>query len=169
MIGPADLAALACELITRPQVDEVGLRRGISSLYYALFHRLAASGASRFASGGLPLENRVGRAYNHTPMRHVCERYLRSPAQPFKDPLSSLNLPAPSSRLTDVVDAFLRLQEARHTADYDLSTAISYDEASELLDLSQKAHISFDAIEKQPATIVFLAALLFDDRWARKG
>ena len=71
--------------------------------------------------------------------------------------------------LIEIADAFIRLQEARHTADYDLNDELSIDEASELHLVLETALENLARVEDQPATVIFLAALLLDDRWTRRG
>ena len=60
-------------------------------------------------------------------------------------------------------------QEGRHSADYDLSTAIEPRYAAGLVSLAETALADFDAIQSLPETVVFLAALLLADRWTRRG
>ena len=138
-------------------------------MYYALFHALAAAGAAPFAAGARALENQVVRAYAHGPMRKVCERYLRSSTRPFQPPLDALNTPAPDAMVIDIAEAFVVLQEARHMADYDLSAGIEVDEANELFLSLTTALDHLRLVRHQPASVVFLTALLLDDRWTRRG
>ncbi len=71
--------------------------------------------------------------------------------------------------LVEIADAFIRLQEARHTADYNLSADIGLDEANELYLVLLTALGNLANVGTQPATVVFLTALLLDDRWTRRG
>ena len=171
----SDLQAHAHDLIAYPASNptanppEVRLRRAISASYYALFHILTASGSNVFLSGGDALKNQVTRAYNHAAMRKVCDAYVRSPNTPFPPLLSQLNPGAPDTRLTNVARTFARLQDARHIADYDLASTISYLNVVALVALTDAALTDFQAIEAQPETVVFLTALLLADRWTRRG
>jgi hypothetical protein len=83
--------------------------------------------------------------------------------------LEALNHPAPHGMLVEIADAFIRLQEARHTADYNLSADIGLDEANELYLVLLTALGNLANVGTQPATVVFLTALLLDDRWTRRG
>jgi len=149
--------------------NEVMLRRALSSAYYGLFHRLTTAGSMPFAAGGEPLRFQAARAFSHTAMRKVCDAYVRSPARPFPPGLEKLSPAPPDRRLIGIALAFTRLQEGRHSADYDLSTAIEPRYASELVRLAETALADFDAIQSLPETTVFLAALLLADRWTRRG
>lgn len=146
MTQAADLVAHARRLITEHQSrpgtasSDVELRRALSAAYYGLFHRLTTAGSMPFAASGDALRFQVARAFSHLAMRKVCDAYVRSPARPFPASLRRLNPVAPDRRLSAVAGAFAQLQEGRHAADYDLSTAIE-----------------------------IRAALLLADRWTRRG
>lgn len=153
-----------------PTPTDVDLRRAVSAAYYAVFHTLAGAGAQSVAPGSVHLQNQVARAFSHTAMRKVCDAYARSPARPFPQPgLTNLNPAAPNLRLSGIAEAFAVLQEARHAADYDPGYTTSILDASLLLDLAHAALADFAAIQSDPDTQVFLAALLLSDRWTRRG
>jgi len=174
-VNASDLQAHAHELIAyptsnpTPNPSEVRLRRASSASYYALFHTLTASGSRMFSSGGDALKNQVTRAYNHAAMRKVCDAYVRSPNNPFPPLLAQLNPGAPDTRLINVARTFARLQDARHLADYDLASPISYSEVVALVAATDAALTDFQAIEALPETTIFPTALLLADRWTRRG
>ena len=148
---------------------EVDLRRAASAAYYALFHTLAAAGAQIIAPANDPLQNQVTRAFSHTAMRKVCDAYVRSPGQPFPPSAAHLNPSQPNKQLVNVAAAFTQLQEARHTADYDLSFTVLYTDAVRLVQTGESALADFAAIQALPETQVFLTALLLSDKWTRRG
>jgi hypothetical protein len=150
------------------EAREIELRRAISSAYYGLFHRLTNAGSMLLAAGGEPLRFQTARAFTHVTMRKVCDAYTRSPACPFPG-LSHLYPGAPDPRLINVANAFARLQEGRHAADYDLSLVVKTSYAAELVLIAEAALAEFDTIESFPETTVFLTALLLADRWTRRG
>lgn len=149
--------------------DETVLRRALSSAYYGLFHLLTTAGSMPFATGGEPLRFQAARAFSHAAMRKVCDAYVRSPARPFPTGLEKLSPEPPDKRLIGIALAFTRLQEGRHSADYDLSVVIEVAYTAELVSLAETALADFDAIQSLPETTVFLAALLLADRWTRRG
>ena len=149
--------------------SETVLRRALSSAYYGLFHRLTTAGSMPFAVGGEPLRFQATRAFSHTAMRKVCDAYVRSPARPFPTGLEKLSPNPPDKRLIGMALAFARLQEGRHSADYDFSVVIEPQYAAELVLLAETALADFDAIQSFPETTVFLAALLLAERWTRRG
>ena len=171
----SDLQAHARGLIAYPTSNpttnpaEVELRRALSASYYALFHALITAGSRLFARGGDALRNQVTRAYNHTAMRKICDAYVRSPNAPFPPSSAQLNPAAPGIRLTNVARTFAQLQEARHLADYDLASPITYSTVVVLVAAIDSALTDLQAIEAQPKAAVFLTALLLADRWTRRG
>lgn len=184
MTHPVELVAHARELVAghlaRPggTSGDVALRRALSSAYHGLFHQLTTAGSMPFAAGGEPLRFQAARAFSHTAMRKVCDAYVRWPTRPFPAALQHLNPGAPDKRLAAVAYASAQLQEGRHAADYDLSTAISAQYAAGLVRLAETALADFDAVQSLPETTVFLslpettvflAALLLADRWTRRG
>jgi len=65
--------------------------------------------------------------------------------------------PAP---LQEISRAFIRLQEERHRADYDLSRPFSRVEAAELVELAGTAIASWPAIADDDAARLYLVLLL---------
>ena len=168
MITPDSLNTFAAQIIISKDVTETCIQRAISALYYGLFHTLASAGARVHAAGGQALQTQVARAYTHTTMAKVCRRYVSSPTQPFPSSVG-LAVAPPDPRLITVADAFVKLQEARHVSDYDITAHIAQKDARDLLGLAAKATHAFADIEHLPETAVFLAALLLDDRWSRRA
>ena len=165
---PQGIAALASQTqFAAP--SQIEMRQAISAAYYAVFHGLTSNGTRLFAAGGDALCYQAARAYNHTALRKVCEAYARLPNQPLPPTLASLNPKPVDPRITDIAKTFVRLQDGRHHADYDLSVAIEFVNAAELVNAAGAALTDLDAIQSFPETTTFLAALLLADRWTRRG
>ncbi len=120
-------------------------------------------------AGGQALVAQVARAYSHGDMRKICERCVRTPDRPCQPALGELSRDASDGRLVIVADGLLKLQEARHSADHDLAMTVTRQAGVENLDIARAAHAAFDAVEHLPGTTVFRTALLFADRWTRRG
>lgn len=102
------------------QPGDVQLRRAVSTLYYALFHQINNSAAQLIAPNVPARTNhRIQRWLEHAEMKKVCGRFL--PAK-LDQPLLDLIGPAASPDLQNVARSFIKLQDARHSADYDLGT-----------------------------------------------
>jgi hypothetical protein len=166
----AELNSFAYSIIVEEShPTQAELRRAISALYYGLFHALVAAGSSAFAAGGVELQAQVARAYAHRAMREVCRILAQPRTGPLRKPQDGLLPSVPDPGLKAIARAFLRLQEARETADYDLTISYTRQDAIELLQLANGAHQALWDIRGSPQRAVFLAALLLHDRWTRRG
>src|SRR5688500_10448755 len=100
---------------TRPK--QVNLRRAVSSAYYALFHLLTSESAALYAAE-FALAARIGRTHNHGDMRKVSAQFGGNKLPRAIQPSGAYTTPPD---LKVVADAFVRLQQLRHEADYDLT------------------------------------------------
>jgi hypothetical protein len=73
-IDPKHLLDLAKRLVgPAPGAVEADLRRGISTAYHAIFHLLIKEAMTNFVSDPV-FRTKVGRAFQHGPMRNVCDK-----------------------------------------------------------------------------------------------
>lgn len=101
------------------------------------------------------------RAFVHDKMKNLCARYRNPPAHiPF--PLIAAPL---ETEIQNIADAFVELQEARHSADYDTGTPLDRYDVLQKIDLVERAFSDWNTIKNKPNANVFLAALLFEGRW----
>ena len=59
------------------------------------------------------------------------------------------------------------LQQARHSADYDVAQKLTRREAERLVAQVQRAFQAWQTVRADPATRVYLAALLLWKQWSR--
>ena len=157
MIQPHDLLSHAVAL-ARGGGDEVDTRRAVSAAYYALFHALAISGASVFASAGPAIAAQVARSFEHTTMLQICKSYLTPGSRQALD-----------SSLVQIAQVFVDLQGARHSADYDLAGSLTHLEAARLVASCVTAlRLLPDVVASQEGQ-GFLARLLLGSRMTRRG
>jgi hypothetical protein len=137
---PENLIATAEGLVSfRPQPGSAGLRRAVSTAYYALFSRLAALCAGRLARSAPTSDSfkAIYRAIDHGHARKVLAAHAE-----FSAPIG---------------EAFERLQEGRHWADYSLDThpepdkaarreRFSRAEAAEYVDLVRRTIMTINAL-----------------------
>lgn len=73
--------------------------------------------------------------------------------------------PAPRVQPTLVLvcEALVSLQEKRHEADYDLSTAFTRDEAQRLIDDAEAAVVALRKLPVKDDALIFLLGYLFGD------
>lgn len=114
------------------------INRAVSTAYYALFHALAGECVARTV--GSPRSTRyweivvpIHRSLEHGAARRVFDRLLKDRTTP--------------DILKQIGGAFLDLQSARHSADYDPSSRRSRGQA---LDLIAEARQAMDALRSMP-------------------
>jgi hypothetical protein len=151
---------------------QASLRRAVSAAYYALFHMLAedaASQASPVAPTGLRI--RVQRSFQHTTMKEAAKAFISAakPARNWKAPapLDEFLTGPPSPALEAVAAAFIKLQDERHKADYDLTFQFDRSSVQALVREADEAFQIWATIRGSNESRVFLAALAFWKNWMR--
>jgi uncharacterized protein (UPF0332 family) len=143
---------------------QANLRRAVSAAYYALFHLLTNEGARKITPAGPQrLLSQVSRAFEHATMRHVCKSLLA----PNSALVTAFHL-RPTDDLRAVAEAFNSLQDARHTADYDLSSNLDRDDAVLNIRLAESAFAAWHRVRASDEANVFLVALLMKKEWPRR-
>ena len=157
-----DLLEQARHLTTREpgKPKQVSLRRAVSDAYYGLFHLLITEGAKMLVDDDL--RALVQRSFNHGEMKSACkmwtQRQLPEAIKPFA--------PVPPELLT-LVTAFMDLQDSRHEADYDFTSSFSRTDALDAVAQAEQGVKAWQAIRALPITRVFLASLVFGNKWNR--
>ena len=142
------------------------LRRSVSTAYYALFHRINHDAVAMLAPNVSPETNhRIQRWFDHAEMKRVCGRFLPTK---LDQPLRGLIGDAASADLQEVARSLILLQEARHSADYDLSYAISWNDAFKLLDQATNAIDAWERIAASAEANIFILSLLMWKNWEKE-
>lgn len=162
-----DLLAQARILVNfdtrRPK--QASLRRAVSTAYYALFHLLTAACIQKFVPAAPKgLGPRIGRSLNHHDMKEVCVPIFRNTPGAILQGLVDVGF---SVEIQNVAKAFVNLQEARHSADYDTTAVHSRLNTIEFLNQAERAFGDWRAVQASDEAAVFLGALLFAKRWGR--
>ena len=97
-------------------------------------------------------------------MKAVCRRFANGS---HSDQIRSLITVPLEKEFKAVANAFLKLQEARHAADYDLAQPFNRVDVLEIVDTAQSAFADWAAIRSTPNAAVFLTALLLNRQWSR--
>ena len=146
---------------TKPR--RASLRRAISTAYYALFHMLISDAALKLVPNSpASLRDQAQRAFSHGEMRNACEVFSKSPKA-----YSHLLVAPLEPELQSIATAFVRLQQLRHAADYDLSQAFDRVTVLEAIEWAKTAMADWSKVRNTPNSNVFLAALLLHSRWNR--
>jgi uncharacterized protein (UPF0332 family) len=134
--------ATALAKIDSKKPRQANLRRAVSSAYYALFHRLTMASSANWKNARQ--RNELARAFDHSSMNEACKQ---ANAKKFPNP----NDPR-VKHLKNIASAFIRLQENRHTADYNNSKKWTRTEVLTQIDLAADAFERWEEIRAEPRT-----------------
>ncbi len=98
-------------------------------------------------------------------MKRICGRFLN---EKLDQPLLSLLGSAVSSDLQLVCRNFIRLQEARHSSDYDLGYTLSRNECAEFIEAAAAAIGIWKKIKDTAEANIFILSLLLWKNWEDK-
>jgi hypothetical protein len=152
---------LACREPKRPK--QASLRRSASAAYYALFHLLSEDGAKTVRPS--TIRNQVRRLYEHASMKSVCKNWAAGTTENLPAQTATLATEPIETELKSVAKAFVRLQEARHAADYDPAQTLTRADSMDLVARCEKAFRDWNAVRASHNSSVFLASLLFEKQW----
>jgi uncharacterized protein (UPF0332 family) len=144
---------------------DVSRRGAVSAAYYALFHHINGKAVDLIAPNVQSETNhRIQRWFEHAEMKKVCGRFLQTK---LDQPLLGLIGPTASSELQDVASSFIKLQDERHSADYDLSYSLSSEEAHRLIRRAVTAVASWDVVANSAEANIFILSLLMRKNWEK--
>lgn len=166
-----DLLLQATQLasIDTGKPKQANLRRAVSAAYYALFHLLIDDGAASAGSKvSAAAKARIRRAFAHADMKTVCSQYAKASAAGSMNAQIAPLLTWPlASDLKNVAETFVTLQEARHQADYDLSTKFSRIDVVGYIDITEIAFADWTTAKTTANAKIFLMDLLLRKTWSR--
>ena len=154
-----DLLTLARELVDRNPAApvEADLRRGVSTAYYALFHLLVFEATTRLVTVAA-LRPRVARAFDHKPMKSVCQEYATLTPNRAGQLVTAAGQVVHQG-IRDIASEFIALQEARHQADYQIDAIITRAQADTEVMRAELAFLDWAAVQTDPAADTFLIEL----------
>ncbi|MGP0065906.1 MAG: hypothetical protein ACLQGP_20165 [Isosphaeraceae bacterium] len=141
---------------------QVNLRRAVSSAYYALFHLLSSETSALFAIES-DLAARINRTLNHGDMKK--SSMMIGNGKLPKAVQSQLRGYTTPADLKTVTSTFIKLQEVRHFADYDLSKTFRRQEVLDYIQLACEAFEAWKRIRKTDDARLYLASFLLWKRW----
>lgn len=106
--------------------------------------------------------NRVHRWLDHSEMKRICGEFAATRLRP---PLSGLLGERSSEQMQTLANAFIRLQQARHSADYDMAYQLSWFETLEIIELAASAIEAWEAICPSAESNIFVLSLLLWKKW----
>ncbi len=144
LLEVAQLLAESCPA-TAPQA---ALRRAVSTAYYALFHLLISDATANWAQPDLRAA--LGRCFDHGPMRTASDTI----ASRMKTATGDERL------LCAVAAAFVRAQQNRRDADYDMAREWTAVQARDQIVLVRQAFEDWRAVRGTPAAQAYLVLML---------
>ena len=149
----------------RGRPRQASLRRAVSTAYYAVFHLLSADASSQ-ASPVNPtgLRERVQRALAHDTMKQAANAFQSNnlPTQ-----VATILGRAMHAQVISVARGFVRLQEQRHKADYDLSDQFDRSRVQGLVKVAEQVFIDWNVVRNTDDGRLFLASLMFWKLWSK--
>lgn len=157
----------------RLRPKQANLRRSVSATYYALFHGLCAECGRHLFGGWVDdpaMAAIIPRLFAHEQMKAACKAFARagkmsspeigkgSPPKVLEEAFKKLNVPGLSS-LHEVAACFVELQEARHTADYDLTQKLAREYARNWTQRVSKVFADWDGAKRSNPEAVALFGL----------
>ncbi len=106
--------------------------------------------------------HRIQRWFDHGEMKRICGRFL--PAK-LDQPLRDLIGDTASTDLQTVALGFIQLQDARHSADYDLSYSLTQQIAWDIFEKATETTEAWDRIQNSAEANIFILSLLMWKNW----
>lgn len=129
-------------------------RRAVSTAYYALFHLLVEEASLNW--GRPELRTELGRVFEHGKMRSASSKLISAINEAHKK-----IPPAPvTQHLAAVAGTFVKLQQRRHEADYNLGKEWSQTDVRTLIDEVSDAFAKWSEIREEPSAQAYLVSLL---------
>ena len=147
---------------------QVDIRRAASDVYYAMFHFIinrCTGVVIGNKSGDQRLRDGIARGFRHSDLKRACRslgsggqlpRSIRS-AFPQTNPAGVPQLPV---EILEFANLFVKLQEVRHTADYDWNATFRKSTVEELIESARSAIESFRSLDRSVDVRFFLGVLM---------
>jgi hypothetical protein len=97
-------------------------------------------------------------------MKAAANAFQSSPTPPRIVALIGTAIPA---SLVSVARGFIRLQDERHNADYDLADQFDRNRVQDLIQEADRVFREWDAVRSTDEARAFLAALMFWNLWSK--
>ena len=142
---------------------QVNLRLAVSSAYYSLFHLLTSEATGLIVRDDLELAARINRTFGHAEMHKVSREFINGQFPKMLQPTSGVFV-IPDA-LQRVATSFNVLQQARHTADYDLSRAFGREEAVKFVEEAETAFETWTRVRQTDEARLYLTCFLMWENW----
>ncbi len=152
-----ELLQQAKDLVHKNPNNQADLRRSVSSAYYALFHLLIFEACLNWSND----VSRPGlaRMFDHGVMKRVSKKVTDNTKMPYTgvDPVIV-------AKLRSFAGLFVRLQEQRHEADYNLKDAWTFTQSLKEMLAATRAFTTWQEIRTEEISQDYLVSLLIRPR-----
>lgn len=145
-------AIFLSELNLPNEPKQVDLRRAVSAAYYGLFHLLTTEAAQNWKHPNQ--RDRFARMFDHGRMKTCSSRISSRPLPSAPTEIST------AADLKLIADSFVKLQQARHTADYDNSRVWSRTQVWEMITQAEDAMAAWSNIREKDMAQDYLLDLM---------
>ena len=145
-------AVFLSELNLPHEPKQVDLRRAVSAAYYGLFHLLTTEAAQNWKHQHQ--RDRFARMFDHGRMKTCSSKVSSRPL-----PVGPAEIPI-ATDLKLVADSFVKLQQDRHTADYDNSQVWSRTQVWEVTCVAEDAIAAWSNIREKEIAQDYLLDLM---------
>jgi uncharacterized protein (UPF0332 family) len=133
---------------------QASLRRAISTAYYSLFHLLVSSAILQWK--GVHQRSQMARGFDHGPMKDASKKTVNKQFDPADAAIAA--------QLKTVAQAFVDLQQNRHSADYSYLKKWSRTEVQSHVDTATTAFASWRTIQHEKLAKDYLISMLIRER-----
>lgn len=148
------------QVVGRPR--PIDLRRAVSAACYAVFHTLTEAGAARLHTDAAT-RHLLTRTFDHRTMKDAARQFANKSGKLWTFAVGTFGtIPA---ELSLAAELFVKLQEARHQAEYDHRQEYNFSRPStrNLVTDARAAIRAWEAVRNTPQAHFFLFALLVKD------
>lgn len=140
---------------------DICLRRAVSAAYYAIFHHLSQAAVEQLGPHtSLKFANSIHRHISHSNLKKACQTLTNSASkQTF---VELLGAPVSDDMQTVALNV-IKLQEARHLADYDPDYQLSWMQAKEHVKLAGIAMLAWNKFCPSAESRTFLLMVVLGD------
>jgi len=166
MILPEALLTLAKELanLDPRKPRQASLRRAVSTAYYAVFHYLVQQTARTLVGPSREMVEASTRWFSHGGMADACNLFTGPKVHGEMATTTSLERIPVGPQLQDVARAFRALQQARHEADYDMSSKrFTRQRTQQLIEQAEQVFTDWGNAAADPWRPMFMLFLLTGD------
>ena len=163
----ADLLAQSLMLaeLEPKKTKQASLRRAVSAAYYSLFHLLVDDAARLFVRDDFARIALISRTFDHGKMKEVAGHFL---GNDLPERIRSKPTYQTPPELIVVAEAFVKLQQLRHEADYNVNRQFTRTEVQQLIRDVENAFASWNKVRNTDDARLFLASFSMWDTWNKR-